>query len=80
MSTREEEKLIHRRQCVTSYGAPKKTFNVFEDAVEWAKKQNLNPRTIHKQVAYKCHVCYKFHTGRSLHNTLLYHKEKIYEQ
>ena len=51
MSTREEEKVIHRRQCVTSYGSHKKTFNVFEDAVEWA----------------------------SIHNTLLYHKEKIYE-
>ena len=66
------------RQCMNASGREKKTFNVFEDAVEWAKKMNKNPKFIYKQVAYKCNSCLKFHTGRSQHNTLLIHKENIY--
>lgn len=57
----------------------KKTHNTFEDAVTWAKKMNKNPKFIHKQVAYKCKKCLKFHTGRSKHNTLLIHKIDIYK-
>lgn len=68
------------KQCINKTGIAKKTFNTFEEAVEWAKQQNLNPRTIHKQVAYKCRHCLKFHTGRSPHNTLLIHNKNIYDQ
>jgi hypothetical protein len=66
------------KQCINSFGKAKKTFNTFEEAVAWAKKMNQNPKFIHKQVAYKCRRCLKFHTGRSPHNTLLKHDENIY--
>jgi hypothetical protein len=69
---------IYYRQCMTTYGKPKKTFKTFEDAVKWAKRMNMNPKFIHKQVAYKCSKCLKFHTGKSKHGTLLTHKENIY--
>lgn len=68
------------KQCINKSGLAKKTFKTFEEAVEWAKNQNENPRTIHKQVAYKCRYCLKFHTGRSIHNTLLTHNTNIYDQ
>lgn len=68
------------KQCINKTGIAKKTFKTFEEAVEWAKQQNQNPRTIHKQVAYKCKHCLKFHTGRSQHNTLLTHDKNIYDQ
>ena len=67
------------RQCMNAFGKAKKTFKIFEEAVAWAKRMNTNPKFIHKQVAYKCNHCYKFHTGRSQHNTLLEHKVNIYE-
>lgn len=67
-------------QCINrATGKLKKTFNTFEEAVAWAKRMNENPKFIHKQVAYKCHQCLKFHTGRSPHNTILTHKENIYK-
>ena len=66
------------RQCMNATGRAKKTFNTFEDAVTWAKNMNENPKFIFKQVAYKCNKCLKFHTGKSQHNTLLTHKENIY--
>ena len=66
------------RQCMNATGRAKNTFKTFEEAVQWAKKMNENPKFIHKQVAYKCNKCLKFHTGRSKHNTLLVHKENIY--
>ena len=66
------------RQCMNAWGKPKKTFTVFEDAVAWAKRMNTNPKFIHKQVAYKCRHCLKFHTGRSQHNTKLEHKVNLY--
>lgn len=69
--------MIH---CINrATGKHKKTFKTFEEAVEWAKQMNTNPKFIHKQVAYKCKQCLKFHTGKSLHNTLLVHKENIFE-
>jgi hypothetical protein len=78
MYSRETEK-VKFRQCITSWGKPKKTFGTFEEAVEWAKLQNKNPKFIHKQVAYKCQHCLKFHTGKSKHNTVLIHKQDIYK-
>jgi hypothetical protein len=67
-------------QCINkATGKPKKTFQTFEDAVEWAKEMNKNPKFIHKQVAYKCDKCFKFHTGGSPHRTLLKHKINIYK-
>lgn len=66
------------KQCINKTGIAKKTFKTFEEAVEWAKKCNENPRFIHKQVAYKCKYCLRFHTGRSKHNTLLRHEKNIY--
>jgi hypothetical protein len=68
------------RQCISqATGRLKKTFSTFEEAVNWAKRMNTNPKFIHKQVAYKCPRCLKFHTGKSPHNTLLIHKENIFE-
>jgi len=67
-------------QCINkATGKPKKTFKVFEEAVAWAKRMNENPKFIHKQVAYKCKECLRFHTGRSPHNTLLKHEQNIYK-
>jgi len=66
------------RQCINSYGKAKKTFDVFEDAVTFAKLQNTNPKIIHKLVAYKCKNCLKFHIGKSKHNTLNNHSIDIY--
>lgn len=60
-------------------GKPKKTFKTFEEAVDWAKKMNKNPKFIYNQVAYKCKKCLKFHTGKSQHNTKLQHKINLYE-
>lgn len=68
------------RECVNAYGKQKKTFKTFEDAVKWAKRMNQKPTTIHKQVAYKCSNCLKFHTGRSKHNTVLHHDTNPYER
>lgn len=67
------------KQCINSFGKAKKTFDTFEKAVEWAKKMNKNTKFIHKQVAYKCKRCNKFHTGRSQHKTLLNHEQNIYK-
>jgi hypothetical protein len=75
-----EPKPVYIRQCITALGKPKKTFKTFEQAVIWAKKQNENPKFIHKQVAYKCSSCLLFHTGRSPHNTILTHDKNIYEK
>jgi len=67
-------------QCINrASGKLKKTFKTFEEAVDWAKKMNENPKFIHKQVAYKCAQCLKFHTGKSPHNTLLNHSVNIFE-
>lgn len=68
------------RQCMTAAGKAKKTFKVFEDAVEWAHKMNKNPKNIWKVRAYKCKRCLKFHTGKDPHNILLKHETNIYEQ
>jgi len=67
------------RQCMTSYGKAKKTFKVFEDAVDWAHKQNKNPKNIWQVRAYKCKKCLRFHTGRDPHNILLRHDINIYK-
>jgi len=68
-------------ECINkATGRPKKTFKTFEEAVKWAKRMNENPKFIHKQVAYKCKRCYKFHTGRSKHGTLLEHENNIYKK
>lgn len=72
--------MIYMRQCMNAWGIPKKTFKTFEDAVKWAKRINQNPKFIHKQVAYKCSKCLKFHTGKSKHGTVLKHKKNIYVQ
>ena len=66
-------------QCISrGSGKLKKTFKTFEGAVEWAKRMNRDPKFIHKQVAYKCTHCLKFHTGKSIHNTLLSHSKNIW--
>ena len=68
------------RQCINASGVPKKTFKVFEDAVDWAHKMNKNPRTIWAQQAYKCRNCLRFHVGRNPHKILLRHKENLYDE
>ena len=67
------------RQCMNAFGKAKKTFKIFEEAVAWAKRMNTNPKFIHKQVAYKCSKCLRFHTGRSKHGTILHHEKDIYK-
>jgi len=67
------------RQCMNANGIAKKTFKTFEEAVKWAHKMNENPKFIHKQVAYKCNKCLRFHTGKSQHNTKLVYKVNIYK-
>lgn len=69
---------IHIRQCITATGRAKKTFKIFEEAVEAAHRMNANPKTIWKQRAYKCKNCLRFHTGKDPHNILLQHKINIY--
>jgi len=66
------------RQCINANGIHKAMHNSFEDAVKAAHKMNGNPKTIWAQVAYKCNICYKFHTGRNKHNILLHHTQNIY--
>lgn len=43
----------------------KKTFETDKEAIEAARIKNLNPKTIHKYVAYKCKVCHKWHVGNN---------------
>ena len=68
------------RQCINSYGKAKKTFKTFEEAVTQAKKNNLNPKNIWAQQAYKCKTCLKFHTGRNPHKIPLNHKINVYKE
>lgn len=68
------------RQCINkATGKQKKTFDTLDEAIDWAKKMNKNPKFIHKQVAYKCKKCFKYHTGKSPHGTLLEHDKDIYK-
>lgn len=67
------------RQCMNAHGGAKKTFKKFEEAVEWAKRMNKNPKFMYKQVAYKCNYCLKFHTGGSPHKTKLEHNINIFD-
>lgn len=43
----------------------KKKFDTLDQAIAHAKIVNSNDHVIHKVVAYKCKVCYKYHVGRN---------------
>jgi len=66
-------------QCNNAYNKEKKKYKTFEEALANAKRFNAYPKTIHKQVAYKCRQCLRFHTGRSVHGTLNTHKVDIFQ-
>ena len=55
---------------------PKKVFDTDKEAIEYAKMVNkMNAdHMIHKQVAYKCPKCGKWHIGRS--TTILSEKNR----
>lgn len=60
-------------ECLTLYRyenglpiyKPKISFNTLDDAIKQAKRFNSNDHVIHKVVAYKCKVCFKYHLGRN---------------
>lgn len=43
----------------------KRSYNTLDDAIFAAKLNNSKENTIHKYIAYKCDVCYKYHIGKS---------------
>jgi hypothetical protein len=43
----------------------KKKYDTLDDAIEAAKDINKKGQNIHKAVAYKCSVCFKYHVGRN---------------
>lgn len=44
---------------------PKHKFDTLDDAIKAAKIENSKLERIHKVVAYKCKVCFKYHIGRN---------------
>lgn len=44
---------------------PKKQFDTLDKAIAVAKLENAKPEHIHKVVAYKCRICFKYHVGRN---------------
>ncbi len=62
-------------KCHRKYGdklVEKEQFSTLDEAIEVAKKINKRPQQIHKTVAYKCNVCFKYHIGKN--KTLLKHE------
>ena len=43
----------------------KKKYDTLDDAIVSAKDINKKGQNIHKAVAYKCSVCFKYHVGRN---------------
>ena len=43
----------------------KKAYNTLDEAIKEARRMNCMEKVIHKVVAYKCDVCFKYHVGRS---------------
>jgi hypothetical protein len=43
---------------------PKLKFDTLDQAIEQAKIFNSKQHQIHKLIAYKCPICFKFHIGR----------------
>ena len=43
----------------------KKKYDTLDDAIVAAKDINKKGQNIHKVVAYKCSVCFKYHVGRN---------------
>lgn len=44
---------------------PKLKFDTLDDAISHAKYVNSKEYIIHKVVAYKCTICFKYHVGRN---------------
>lgn len=53
----------HHRECFTVHGFKKQKYETLDLAIAAAKKCNNQPKRIHKMVAYKCKVCFKYHIG-----------------
>lgn len=43
----------------------KKAYNTLDEAIKEARRMNCMEKVIHKVVAYKCDICFKYHAGRS---------------
>ena len=52
----------------------KAAYDTDKDAIEAARRLNLNVQQIHKAVAYKCPKCHKWHVGRN--RTVLTDKDR----
>ena len=53
----------------------KRKFETLEEAITEAKVVNSRIGVIHKVVAYRCELCFKFHLGRN--GTVLKEKDRI---
>ena len=63
-------------ECYNSYGKPKIKYKTMDEAIAVAKKVNLDPKRIHKAVAYKCKICLRFHIGSN--GRILQHKDNLW--
>jgi hypothetical protein len=52
----------------------KKQYDSLDEAIRMAKIENSKDDRIHKVVAYKCNICFKYHIGRN--GTILKDKER----
>lgn len=50
--------------CEKRYKA-KIAYETEQEAIAAARRENLNPKNIHKLSAYKCNICQKWHIGRN---------------
>lgn len=44
---------------------PKRKYDTLDEAIKAAKIENSKNERIHKVVAYKCKICFKYHIGRN---------------
>jgi len=57
--------LVRIEEDGTRVTKPKVAHGTLDEAIEAAKKMNIQPHQINKVVAYKCSVCHGYHTGRN---------------
>jgi hypothetical protein len=72
------EKRKYRSHTKIEFGklVPKKSFETEKDAVRVARIINIQSKTIHKMVAYKCETCGKWHIGKN--GTELTEKDRLH--
>lgn len=68
------DRLSHYDELGNPVYMKKVAYETDKEAIEAARKMNTNPRQIHKAVAYKCPLCFKWHVGRN--HTVLTDKDK----